>query len=150
MLAAVLIAQLLVRPLTQLTATAQEVAAGNLNSQAQVVSSDEIGTLASTFNTMTSRLRDSFATLEDRVAERTQSLELASEVGRTVSQVRSLHIMLKDAAELIRSRFGLYYTQIYLTNTAQNSLALQTGTGNVGAELVGRSQLPPYNLFRFG
>ena len=86
-LAAVLIAQLLVRPLTQLTATAQEVAAGNLNSQAQVVSSDEIGTLASTFNTMTSRLRDSFTTLEDRVAERTQSLELASEVGLSLIHI---------------------------------------------------------------
>ena len=138
-LAAVFIAQLLVRPLTQLTATAQEVAAGNLNSQAQVVSSDEIGTLASTFNTMTSRLRDSFATLEDRVAERTQSLELASEVGRTVSQVRSLHIMLKDAAELIRSRFDLYYVQVYLTNPSQTALILQSGTGTVGAELIGRA-----------
>ncbi len=87
---------------------------------------------------LNSQLREFIGTLESRVAERTQSLELATEVGRSVSQVRALDVMMKDAAELIRSRFDLYYTQIYLTNHAQNALILQAGTGRVGAELVNR------------
>ena len=67
-----------------------------------MTTSDEIGLLASAFNSMTARLRDFINTLESRVAERTRNLELGAEVGRTVSQVRALDVMLKDAAELIR------------------------------------------------
>jgi GAF domain-containing protein len=84
------------------------------------------------------KLQEVNETLENRVTERTHSLELAAEVGRSVSQVRALDVMLKDAAEIIRSRFDLYYTQVYLTNPAQNALLLQAGTGSVGAELVSR------------
>jgi GAF domain-containing protein len=83
--------------------------------------------------------------LEKRVAERTKSLELATEVGRSVSQVRALDVMLKDAVEIIRSRFDLYYTQVYLTNPGQTELVLQAGTGKVGAELLGRNHRLPFN-----
>jgi GAF domain-containing protein/HAMP domain-containing protein len=135
-LAAFFVAQSLVRPLTQLTNTAQEIAAGNFDRQAQVTTSDEIGLLASAFNNMTARLRDFINTLESRVAERTRYLELGAEVGRTVAQVRALDVMLKDATELIRKQFDLYYVQVYLTNPAKNLLLLEAGTGTVGAELV--------------
>ena len=53
--------------------------------------------------------------LEKRVEERTHDLELASEVGRTIAEkVNNLPEMLTEAAEMIRARFNLYYTQIYL------------------------------------
>jgi GAF domain-containing protein/HAMP domain-containing protein len=136
--AAVGLSLYLVRPILQLTRTAEGVASGDLNSIAEVTSSDEIGVLASTFNAMTSQLRDLIGSLEQRVAERTHSLELAAEVARSVSQVRALDVMLKEAAELIRSQFNLYYVQVYLTNQSQNALILQAGTGTVGTELVGR------------
>jgi putative methionine-R-sulfoxide reductase with GAF domain len=45
----------------------------------------------------------------------------------------------------IRSRFDLYYAQVYLTNPAQNALLLEAGTGTVGAELVGRGHRLPLN-----
>jgi HAMP domain-containing protein len=130
-------------PIIRLNAIAEKVATGNLTVEAKVETRDEVGTLAATFNSMTARLRDMIGLLEQRVAERTQSLELAAEVGRSVSQVRSLDVMLKDAAELIRSRFDLYYVQVYLTDPSQTNLILQSGTGTVGAELVGRSHRLP-------
>jgi HAMP domain-containing protein len=133
------------QPIGALTSTVYAIAAGDLNRIAEVKSQDEIGVLASTFNRMTAQLRESFATLEQRVAERTQSLELATEVGRSISQVRALDIMLKDAAELIRSRFDLYYVQVYLTDPSQTNLILQSGTGTVGADLVGRGHRLPLN-----
>ncbi len=80
-------------------------------------------------------LRELQVGLEERVAERTRNLELAAQVGRTVSQVRSLDIMLKDACELILKEFDLYYVQVYLTNPSQTALQLQAGTGEVGAQL---------------
>lgn len=136
----------LVKPLAALTAVAQEISAGNFNARAQVQGQDEIGLLASAFNSMTDQIRGSFSQLEQRVAERTQSLELASEVGRAVSQVRSLDEMLTDAAELIRSRFDLYYVQVYLVDDTQNKLVLRSGTGSAGAELLGRAHSLPIQI----
>jgi GAF domain-containing protein/HAMP domain-containing protein len=144
-IAAVGLARAISGPVIRLNAVAQKIAAGDITAQAKVETRDEVGTLATTFNSMTQRLRDFIGTLEQRVAERTHSLELASEVGRTVSQVRALDIMLKDAAELIRSRFDLYYVQVYLTDPSQTNLILQSGTGAVGAELVGRGHRLPLN-----
>jgi len=132
-------------PIERLTKASQEAAGGNLETRIDIPGRDEITTLATTFNSMTAQLREFITTLESRVAERTQSLELAAEVGRSVSQVRALDVMLKDAAELIRSRFDLYYVQVYLTDPSQTNLILQSGTGTVGAELLGKSHQLPLN-----
>lgn len=144
-IAAIGLASVISNPIIRLNTVAQKIAAGDITAQAKVETRDEIGTLATTFNSMTQRLRDFISTLESRVAERTHSLELAAEVGRSVSQVRSLDVMLTDAAEIIRSRFDLYYVQVYLTNPSQTNLILQSGTGTVGAELVGRGHRLPLN-----
>ncbi len=135
----------MLQPIGTLTSTVYAIAAGDLNRKAVVKSQDEIGTLAATFNDMTSRLRESFSTLEQRVADRTRNLELAGEVGRTVSQVRALDVMLKDAAEIIRTQFDLYYVQVYLANPSQTTLLLKAGTGSVGAQLLARAHQLPMN-----
>ena len=88
-------------------------------------------------------LDESRLSLEQRVAERTQNLELAAEVGRTISQVRALDAVLKDACDLILKEFKLYYVQIYLTNPNQTNLVLEAGTGEVGRQLVGRRHSLP-------
>jgi PAS domain S-box-containing protein len=49
---AVILAQVLVAPISRLTLVAGEIAAGNLSVKAQIESGDEIGILASKFNTM--------------------------------------------------------------------------------------------------
>lgn len=135
----------LVRPILNLTTVANAVSGGNLNASAIVETSNEIGILASTFNSMTSQLRETLSTLEQRVADRTRNLELAAEVGRAVSQVRDLDVMLKDACELILKEFSLYYVQVYLTDAAQMNLQLEAGTGTVGAQLVERGHSLPIN-----
>ena len=138
-LVAIFVAQVLVKPLTQLTNTAQEIAAGNLNSQAEVTSSDEIGILASTFNSMTAQLRDFIGSLEQRVTDRTHDLELAAEVGSTIAEkVENLTVMLTDATEMIRARFNLYYTQVYLLDPSGQTITLRAGTGEAGRQLLQR------------
>ena len=141
--AAYFLAQLLVRPIIKLTSVAEAVAAGNLDSRAEATAADEIGTLATTFNTMTSRLQETLGGLEQRVADRTRNLELAAEVGRTVSQVQKLDVMLKEASELILKEFDLYYVQVYLTDPSQRKLVLESGTGDVGAQLLARGHNLP-------
>ena len=77
-------------------------------------------------------------TAQEKLQERLQEIQLAAQVGRVVSQVRSLNVMLTDAVELIRARFNLYYVQIYLVNPAQTHLVLQSGTGEAGLTLLAR------------
>lgn len=77
--------------------------------------------------------------LEQRVQDRTRDLELASEVGRTVTaKVDNLYQLLSDSVEQIRSRFNLYYTQVYLTDRAGRTITLRAGTGDVGKQLLQR------------
>ena len=144
-IAAFLLARALVRPVTELTTTAEQVAAGDLTQRSNVTTADEVGSLATAFNTMTSRLQESLQGLEERVAARTRNLELAAEVGRSVSQVRELDVMLKDAAEIILKEFNLYYVQVYLTDAAQQNLVLEAGTGDVGVQLLARTHSLPFN-----
>jgi GAF domain-containing protein/HAMP domain-containing protein len=131
--------------LAELTQRASAMQEGNLDQAVSVIGQDEISLLGKTFNSMVEQLKSSFSTLEQRVAERTRNLELAAEVGRTVSQVRALDVMLTDAAELIRTQFDLYYVQVYLANPSQTYLNMQAGTGHVGRELLGHSHRLPYN-----
>ena len=91
------------------------------------------------YNAMVVQLRNAVADLEKRVAERTHDLELAWEVGRRVTeQTTDLYVLLNDAVDLIRERFNLYYTQIYLADATGRTLILRAGTGDVGAELLRR------------
>ncbi len=88
---------------------------------------------------MVVQLRNAVADLEKRVAERTHDLELAWEVGRRVTeQTTDLYSLLNDAVDLIRERFNLHYTQIYLADATGRTLILRAGTGEVGAELLRR------------
>ena len=127
------------QPIHVLTNTVSAIAAGDLNRVAEVKTRDEIGTLASAFNHMTSQLRDLIGSLEQRILDRTHDLDLAAEVGRTASEkVMNLSEMLTEAAEMIRSRFNLYYTQIYLTDPSGERITLYAGTGEAGKELLQR------------
>ena len=63
------------RPIISLTEKTRLMIEGNLKQQIAVTSSDEIGTLTTTFNEMGSRLAESYEALEQKVAQRTQALD---------------------------------------------------------------------------
>lgn len=65
------------RPLGELTDTAKFIQERDFTKRAHVTSSDEIGVLAETFNTMAARLQKVYKNLEQRVAQRTRELEHA-------------------------------------------------------------------------
>ncbi len=126
-------------PIIRLNAFALRIASGDLTAEAKVETQDEIGTLATTFNNMTSQLRSLFGSLEQRVIDRTRNLELASDVGRTITEhIADPNQMLTKAVETIRARFDLYYTQIYLVDSSGQTITLRAGTGEVGRQLLGR------------
>lgn len=69
-----LLTRQIVRPVSALTRTAAQVAAGDLTVQSTVFTNDEIGVLARTFNRMTTQLRQGREHLEEQVVERTAEL----------------------------------------------------------------------------
>lgn len=135
-LMAIFVSQSIGTPIAQITAAAQQVALDNLDVDLEIQRQDELGTLANAFLQMTQRLHSFVDSLETRVAERTRDLTLAAEVGSKISQVRVLDDLLAEAVEIIRSRFDLYYAQIYLVEGAE--LVLHAGTGSVGSDLLER------------
>ncbi len=89
--AAIFLAYTLSVPVVRLTRAAESVAKGDLTVQAHVKSHDEIGTLATAFNSMTRQLRETMAGLEQRIAERTWT---ATELRRRTQQLEAANMEL--------------------------------------------------------
>jgi signal transduction histidine kinase/HAMP domain-containing protein len=67
------------RPIQVLQESAAKIGAGDLSHRIDLRSGDELETLADEFNQMTGRLRESYATLEQKVEDRTRELSEALE-----------------------------------------------------------------------
>ena len=144
-LAAFGLSLLLVRPIAKLTDTAKEVSGGNLNSRAEVTTADEIGTLASTFNRMTSQLQETLQGLEERVAARTRDLAIVAEVGTAASAIQETTRLLQEVVDLTKERFKLYHSHIYLLDEKGENLVLTAGAGEPGRIMVAEGRSIPLN-----
>ncbi|MEG4073487.1 SpoIIE family protein phosphatase [Microcoleus sp. Pol14C2] len=76
---ALAIAQLLTKPVINLTQAVAQFTAGKLDIRVKMRSRDEIGLLARSFNSMARQIQESFETLEDKVKERTAELAHANQ-----------------------------------------------------------------------
>ena len=73
-MASVVLARRLAQPIQALQVSAAKIGAGELDHQITIKTGDELEALADEFNEMTGRLRESHATLEQRVEDRTREL----------------------------------------------------------------------------
>jgi PAS domain S-box-containing protein len=83
------------RPIKILSSTAGEVEAGNLNVRSPITSTDEVGLLAGTFNSMVERVQNWHRDLEEQVRNRTLQLnqanrELTAEIAQRKQAEQSL------------------------------------------------------------
>jgi signal transduction histidine kinase len=97
-LAAYYFAKFFTSPITALTDKARLISQGDLTQRIDISSSDEIGTLASTFNTMTSKLQELYEGLEQKVREKTAEL------------AQKLQESEQDKAKIDEQRSILFYT----------------------------------------
>lgn len=75
LLLAMYLSRVFTAPLGVLTSKTQKIAQGDLSQVIDIKSTDEIGMLASSFNSMTTKLRELYQGLEQKVVERTKQLD---------------------------------------------------------------------------
>ncbi len=86
--ASLFLARRLARPVQALQATAARIGAGALDERIELRTGDELEDLAREFSRMTARLRESYATLEQKVEDRTR--ELATSLDENVRLLREV------------------------------------------------------------
>lgn len=128
----------LLAPLSDLTEFAERISRGDWQYRVPEERDDEIGILASAFNRMADDLRGIYQSLEDRVQERTQQIQIASQVARAVTATPSLDDLLFKAVNMIRDQFGYYYVSIFLLDERHENAELAEATGEVGKALIAR------------
>ncbi len=95
----IVLARNLVRPIESIQVAASRIGAGALDQRIQISSRDELGALAQEFNTMASRLQESYAGLEHEVEERTR--ELTSALARLDEKSRELEAASHHKSEFL-------------------------------------------------
>ena len=140
------------RPLLQLTEIATRLSEGDLSTEANLQSRDEIGVLAEAFNTMTSRLRDLITNLEKRVTERTADLEKTtiqskkradelqtiSDISRAISDEQELEKLLPHITRVVSERFGFYHVGIFLLDETSTFAVLRATNSQGGQRMLER------------
>jgi nitrate/nitrite-specific signal transduction histidine kinase len=140
-----LLDRVILSPLEEISAATQSVVAGDMSRELAIRSQDEMGRLGTAFNTMTRQLRTAFASLEQRVAERTRDLdrrsaylEASTEIGRTAASELDPEKLLNGVVNRIRERFDLYYVGLFLVDDRNQQAILRAGTGQAGQAMLAR------------
>jgi GAF domain-containing protein/HAMP domain-containing protein len=136
-IAALLLARGITRPLRELTDTAEQLGReGDYSARAAVRSQDEFGTLAQAFNAMAENLQGLVGTLEQRVADRTRDLQTVTDVNAQIATILEVERLLQDVVDLTKERFRLYHAHIYMVDETGQTLTLAAGAGHIGRQMV--------------
>jgi len=141
----VAIANFITNPIGKLSEAAQAISQGDYSQQVVVNRQNEIGTLATAFNSMTAQLSELIVSLEQRVAARTKDLATVAEVGTATATILDTTKLLQEVVNLTKERFNLYHSHIYLLDEAGENLVLAAGAGEPGRIMVAEKRSIPLN-----
>jgi GAF domain-containing protein/HAMP domain-containing protein len=143
---ATLIARALTNPIIALAKVADSISQGDFNARAQVGTSDEIGSLASAFNSMTDQLQSTLSGLEERVKDRTADLqqnnlqmETIADVAREIAIIRDMDTLLNVSANLIRDRLKYYHVGIFLVDEIREYAILRAASSAAAEEMLAKN-----------
>lgn len=120
------------RPLQILTSGAREIEKGEFSSRVLLQRHDELGQLASAFNTMAARVEELIGSLEERVSARTRDLKAAIDVSREITTVLELDALLPKVVKLTADTYQLYAVAVLLPNETEEKLVLSASINSTG------------------
>ncbi len=132
-------------PIADFSTAAQRIADGDFNQRITVNSNDELEELADQFNIMAVHLQESYETLEQRVAQRTQELTALYSVAAVVSRSLDLEQILPDALEETIKVMGMDAGAVFRLDEESQTLMLAAGQG-LSEELIRLSRRMPLEL----
>jgi nitrate/nitrite-specific signal transduction histidine kinase len=130
-------------PLRNLTETATQIAEGELDLEAAVEGPTEVTHLAGAFNSMTAQLRELIGSLEQRVASRTQRLEMLATLSERLTAILNFEQLLTELVDQVKERFDYYHAHVYILDENGQNLVMTAGAGQAGAEMKARGHHIP-------
>jgi signal transduction histidine kinase len=112
-------------PIRKLHQGVEVIRQGNLDHRVDIKTGDEIEKLAREFNEMAGELKNSYATLEQRVEQRTRQLSALYDVTTTVNQSLDLDPVLEEVIRKITGIFHFDATRIFLSGTQSDGVELR-------------------------
>ena len=146
-------------PLRRLQSAAEQLSNGNYTKLASVRAKDEIGRLATSFNSMAIQIQGLIAGLEQRVEQRTLELEqrgaelektttesqkraddlqTIAEISRYLSTAKDLEHLLPLITQIVSERFGFYHVGIFLLSENQKFAVLRAANSPGGQKMLRR------------
>ena len=129
-------------PIRELREGVATIGSGNLEHRTRIKTGDEIQDLAEEFNRMTDALQNSYATLEQKVEERTKEAETRSrqlsvlnKIGAAVSRSLNLEMVLNEAIEKMIETLNFDASWIYILDPSEEVLILKAYKG-IGDEVA--------------
>jgi nitrate/nitrite-specific signal transduction histidine kinase len=117
------------RPLGELAMGAERIAQGDFTHTVNVHTNDELHRLGQQFNVMARKLQASYATLEDKVEERTAELATLNTIAARMSQSLDLGVILEDVITETVKGVSAQAGAIYLVDPDTDTLYLATQIG---------------------
>jgi signal transduction histidine kinase len=112
-------------PIRELRQGVATIGAGNLEHRTSIKTGDEIQDLADEFNRMTDALQNSYATLEQKVEQRTKEISALYGVTTAVNQSLALEDILNAVIAKTTEMFHFESTRVFLFNDEMEELQLR-------------------------
>ena len=129
------------KPIQELRQGAATIGAGNLDHRTSIKTGDEIQDLADEFNKMTDALQNSYATLEQKVEQRTKEISALYGVTTAVNQSLALEAILDAVIAKTTEIFDFESTRVFLFDDEMEELQLRASYEVDSEHLTGISVL---------
>jgi HD-GYP domain-containing protein (c-di-GMP phosphodiesterase class II) len=128
--AAILIAHTVTRPLKTLSDAAESIADGEMRQHIEVNGDDEVAVMARAFNSMSERVAQTVDELSDQIQDLSRDLAHLSFVGETLAQSDQVPAELSLVAERVREMTGSGFCGLHLHEGGASREGIYAGTVN--------------------